>query len=44
MILRLSSFAARCAIGFVAVLLGAALSYYSIRSARAEYQAELETL
>src|SRR4029077_11350986 len=44
MILRLSRFAARCGIVFVAALLGAALSYYSIRSARAEYQAELETL
>lgn len=44
MILRLSSSAARCTIVLVAVLLGVALSYYSVRSARSEYQAELGTL
>jgi tetratricopeptide (TPR) repeat protein len=44
MILRLSSSAARGTIVFLALLLGAALSYYSIRSARAEYQADLGTL
>jgi len=44
MILHLSTFAARCTIVLVAVLLGACLSYYSMRSARSEYQADLDTL
>jgi tetratricopeptide (TPR) repeat protein len=44
MILHLSSFAARCTIVVVAVLLGAVLSYYSVRSARSEYEADLDTL
>lgn len=44
MILRLSNSAARGSVVLVAVLSAAFLSYYSIRSARAEYQAELDTL
>jgi tetratricopeptide (TPR) repeat protein len=43
MILRLSSSAARGTIVFVALLLGVTLSYYSIRNARAEFQAGLNT-
>jgi hypothetical protein len=41
MILHLSSSAVRGTIVFVAPLLGAALSHDSIRSARAEYEADL---
>jgi tetratricopeptide (TPR) repeat protein len=44
MLVRLSSSAARGAIVFAALVLGVALSYYSIRNARAEYQAELGSL
>jgi tetratricopeptide (TPR) repeat protein len=44
MLVRLSSSAARGTIVFAALLLGVALSYGSIRNARAEYQAGLDTL
>jgi len=44
MLVRLSSSVARGAILFAVFLLGVALSYYSIRNARAEYQAGLGAL
>jgi tetratricopeptide (TPR) repeat protein len=44
MLVRLPSSAVRGTIVFAALLLGVALSYYGIRNARAEYQAELGTL
>jgi tetratricopeptide (TPR) repeat protein len=43
MVLRLSSSAARGTLVFAALMLGVTLSYYSIRNARAEFQAGLDT-